>query len=117
MSTNPHIEIARRKINLTAAKYDDAVDRLLKLQIVRAREETRAARFTLFASAAADSESERIRLTGYSIGSAGSAAETAAELTDAARALLALVWEMDAYGLPADPEILCMAYHIDRANH
>ena len=115
-TTNTITETERRKINLIADKYADAVDRLLKLQIARTREETKAAKFALFA-AAADSESERIRLTGYSIGSAGSAAETAAELTDAARALLALVWEMDAYGLHADPEILCMAYHITRANH
>ena len=115
MSTNI-TDPFRRKINLIAAKYDDAVDRLLKLQIVRAREETRAARFTLFASAAA-SDAERVTLTGYSIGARAAAAETAAELATAARELLAIVGEMDACGLPADQEILCMAYHIDRATH
>lgn len=115
MSTNI-TDPFRRKINLIAAKYDDAVDRLLKLQITRAREETRAARFTLFASAAA-SDAERVTLTGYAIGARAAAAETAAELATAARELLAIVGEMDACGLPADPEILCMAYHITRANH
>lgn len=116
MSTNTITETDRRKINLIADKYADAVDRLLKLQITRARAETKAAKFDLFA-AAAESAAERVRLTGYAIGSRAESSKTAAELTDAARALLALVWEMDAYGLPADPEILCMAYHIDRATH
>lgn len=116
MTTNTITETDRRKINLIADKYADAVDRLLKLQIARAREEAKAAKFALFA-AAADSDAERVRLTGYAIGARKEASETAAELTDAARALLAIVWEMDAYGLPADPEILCMAYHITRANH
>ena len=53
----------------------------------------------------------------YSRKHRAAAAETAAELATAARELLAIVGEMDACGLPADQEILCMAYHIDRATH
>lgn len=115
MSTNI-TDPFRRKINLIAEKYDDAVDRLLKLQIARGREETRAAKFALFASAAA-SDAERARFSAYAKETRAAAAETFAELAAAARELIDIAGTMEAYGLPADPEILCMAYHIDRANH
>ena len=115
MSTNTITEIARRKINLIADKYADAVDRLLKLQIARTREYTKAAKFAMFA-AAAESDAERKRLTAYAEGALAEASETAAELGTAARVLIAIAGTLEAYGLPADPEILRMA-HTAAANH
>ena len=114
-NTNTTTETGRRKINIIAEKYEDAVDRLLKLQSARARVETKAAKFALFATAAADAE--RVRLSGYAEGARAEAAETSAELARAARDLIAIAGALEAYGLTADPEILCMAYHITRANH
>ena len=139
MSTNPHIETARRKINLIADKYTDAVDRLLKLQIARTREYTKAAKFAkfaIFAAAAASdpecnlltdyaagaladaaaSDPECKRLTAYAEGALAEAAETDAEIATAALELIAIAGTLEAYGLPADPEILRMA-HAAADNH
>lgn len=102
-------------INLIADKYTDAVDRLLKLQIARARESTKAIKFALAADAA-DSDAERKRLTAYVEGALAEVYETSSELATAARELIAIVGTLDDYGIPADPEILRMA-HTAAANH
>lgn len=115
MSTNTTTETGRRKINIIAEKYADAVDLFLKLQIARAREEAKAAKFALFAESASDAE--RARFTGYAEGARAEAAETAAELATAARDLIAIAGALEAYGLPADPEILRMASTAAASNH
>lgn len=114
-NTNTTTETGRRKINIIAEKYADAVDSFLKLQIARARVETKAAKFALFAAAASDAE--RARYTGYAEGARSEAAETAAELATAARDLIAIAGALEAYGLPADPEILRLASTSAAANH
>lgn len=113
-NTNTTTETGRRKINTIAEKYEDAVDRLLKLQIARARLETKAAKFALFAESASDAE--RARYTGYAVLTRAEAAETSAELARAARNLIAIAGALEAYGLPADPEILRLA-STAAANH
>lgn len=115
MSTNTTTETGRRKINIITEKYADAVDRFLKLQIARARLATKADKFALFAAAAA-SDAECARFTGYAVLTKAEDAETAAELARAARDLIAIAGALEAYGLPADPEILRLA-STTAANH
>lgn len=114
-STNTTTETGRRKINIITEKYADVADRFLKLQIARVRVETKAAKFALFAASASDAE--RVRLSGYSEVARAEAAETAAELARAARDLIAIAGALEAYGLPADPEILRLASTTAAANH